>query len=153
MHHRFPLKPQEAGSRVRSSKLAHFYDPGCKALLDRISDQAHIIETDVGGSVRRGPKWQYHKDHSATGCWSGNITWLARQRRDLTRATAARKSPKANRPARCAGPAKMAPIFAATDRPSPSVSDARWKGAITVGQAARGEPFKGAKYRCPGGPN
>jgi hypothetical protein len=51
--------------------------------------------------------------------------WLARQRLDLTRATAARKSPKANRPARCAGPDKMAPIFAATDRPSPSVSDAR----------------------------
>jgi hypothetical protein len=22
--------------------LAHLYDPGCKALLDRISDQAHI---------------------------------------------------------------------------------------------------------------
>jgi hypothetical protein len=27
--------------------------------------------------------------------------------------------------------------------PSPSVSDARWKEAITVGQAARGEPFEG----------
>jgi hypothetical protein len=33
----------------------------------------------------KGPKWQDHKDHSATGCWSGNITRLAGWRAsDLT---------------------------------------------------------------------
>jgi hypothetical protein len=33
----------------------------------------------------KGPFWQDHKDHSGTGCWSGNITRLAGWRAsDLT---------------------------------------------------------------------
>ena len=33
----------------------------------------------------KGPFWQDHKDHSGTGCWSGNITRLAGWRdSDLT---------------------------------------------------------------------
>jgi hypothetical protein len=47
-----------------------------------------------------------HKDHSATGRWQRKhhlAHRLARRRLDRTRATARRKSPKANRPGRCAG--------------------------------------------------
>jgi hypothetical protein len=40
---------------LRSPKLAHLYEPGCKALLDRISDQAHIIETGTESFRFRRP--------------------------------------------------------------------------------------------------
>jgi hypothetical protein len=45
----------------------------------------HVFPFDCWWQCAKGPFWQDHKDHSGTGCWSGNITRLAGWRAsDLT---------------------------------------------------------------------